>query len=72
MLPDLTNALLNEWRKIPTETLQNLVQSLPRRIEAFIAANVEPMSVYLEGNVIEVPVGVMVRFFQYFCPYSVY
>ncbi|MCJ8729091.1 hypothetical protein PDJAM_G00011980 [Pangasius djambal] len=31
---DLTNALLEEWSKIPINTLLNLVDSLPRRVEA--------------------------------------
>jgi len=41
------------------------VESLPRRVEAFIAAkggtNYILMYMYLECNVITVPVGVMVR-----------
>ncbi len=32
-VPDLTNALLDEQAKIPTEALQNLVESLPRKVE---------------------------------------
>ncbi len=35
---DITNALLDKWAKIPTETLQNLVESPPRRVEAVITA----------------------------------
>ncbi|XP_051552839.1 GTPase IMAP family member 9-like [Myxocyprinus asiaticus] len=35
---DLTNALLEEWSKTPINTLLNLVESLPRRVEAVIAA----------------------------------
>jgi len=31
---DLTNALLEEWSKIPINALLNLVESLPRRVEA--------------------------------------
>ena len=31
---DLTNALLEEWSKIPTNTLLNLEESLPRRTKA--------------------------------------
>uniref|UniRef100_A0A3Q3J269 T-box domain-containing protein n=1 Tax=Monopterus albus TaxID=43700 RepID=A0A3Q3J269_MONAL len=34
---DLTNALLEEWSKIPMNTLLNLVDSFPRRVEAVIA-----------------------------------
>ena len=41
-VPDLINALQNEWAPIPTETLQNLVESLPRRVEAVIAAKGGP------------------------------
>lgn len=43
-MPDLTNALLNEWAKMTTETLQDFVESLPRRVEVRM----------------QVPVGVMV------------
>jgi len=39
---DLTNALKEEWSKIPINTLLNLVKSLPRRVEAVIAANGGP------------------------------
>ncbi len=39
---DLTNALLDEWAKTPTETLQNLLESLPRRVEAVVAVKVGP------------------------------
>ena len=31
---DLTNALLEEWSKIPIKMLLNLVEILPRRVEA--------------------------------------
>ncbi|KAK3507703.1 hypothetical protein QTP70_034715 [Hemibagrus guttatus] len=37
-VPDLTNALLEERSKIPINTLLNLVESLPRRVEAVVAA----------------------------------
>jgi len=35
---DLTNALLEKWSKISINTILNLVESLPRRVEAVIAA----------------------------------
>ena len=41
---DLINALLEEWSKIPINTLVNLVESLPRRVEAVIAAKGGPTS----------------------------
>jgi len=41
-VPDLTNALLDEWAKVLTETLQNLVESLPSRVEAVITAKGGP------------------------------
>ena len=31
---DLTNALLEEWSKLPINTFLNLVESSPRRVEA--------------------------------------
>ena len=37
-MSDLTNVLLEEWSKIPINTLLNLVESLPRTVEAVIAA----------------------------------
>ena len=37
-VPELTNALLEEWSNIPIDTLLNLVDSLPRRVEAVLAA----------------------------------
>jgi len=41
-VPDLTNTLLEEWSKIPINTLLNPVENLPRRVEAVIAAKVGP------------------------------
>lgn len=41
-MSDLTNALLDEWEKIPTNTLQKLVESLPKRVEAVLAAKGGP------------------------------
>ena len=38
---DLTNALLEEWSKMPINTLLNLVDSLPRRVEAVLAAQLK-------------------------------
>ena len=35
---DLTNALVAEWKQIPTAMFQHLVESLPRRVGAVIAA----------------------------------
>jgi len=43
-LPDLTNVLLEEWSKIPINTLLNLVESLLRRFEVVIAAKGRPTS----------------------------
>ena len=37
-VPDLTNALVAEWKQIPAAMFQHLVESLPRRVEAVIAA----------------------------------
>ena len=41
-VPDLTNALVAEWKQVPAEMFQHLVESLPRRVEAVIAAKVGP------------------------------
>ena len=49
-VPDLTNALLDEWAKIPTDRLQNLVESLPRRVEAVVAAKGGTNFILMPGN----------------------
>ena len=41
-VPDLTNALLAEWKQVPAAMFKNLVDSLPRRMEAVIAAKGGP------------------------------
>ena len=41
---DLTNVLLEEWSKNPINTLVNLVESLPRKVEAVLAAKGGPTS----------------------------
>ena len=41
-LPDLTNALVAEWKQIPAVMFQHLVESLLRRVEAVIAAKGGP------------------------------
>jgi hypothetical protein len=37
-VPDLTNALVAEWKQVPAAIFQHLVESLPRRGVAVIAA----------------------------------
>jgi hypothetical protein len=39
---DLTNALVAEFKQVPTAMFQHLVESLPKRVEAVIAARVGP------------------------------
>ena len=36
--PDLTSALVAEWKQIPAAMFQHLVESLPKRVEAVVAA----------------------------------
>jgi hypothetical protein len=40
--PDLTNALVAEWKQIPAATFQHLAESLLRRVEAVLAATGGP------------------------------
>jgi hypothetical protein len=35
---DLSHALVAEWKQVPTALYQHLMESLPRRVEAVIAA----------------------------------
>jgi hypothetical protein len=37
-VPDLNNALEAEWKQVPVAMFKHLVESLPRRVEAVIAA----------------------------------
>lgn len=60
LLCDLTNAPLEEWAKIPINTPLNLVDSLPRRVEAVIAAKVDPGHIKHYG----------LRMGSYLCSYS--
>ena len=41
-VPDLTNALVAEWKQILAAMFQHVVESIPRRVEAVIAAKGEP------------------------------
>ena len=41
-VPDLTNALVAEWKQVPAAMFQHLVESLPRRVEAVIPAKSGP------------------------------
>ena len=41
-VPDLTNALVDEWKQVPEAMFQHLVESLIRRLEAVIAAKLGP------------------------------
>ena len=41
-VPDLTNALVAEWKKVSAAMLQHRVESLPRRVKAVIAAKGGP------------------------------
>ena len=41
-VPDLTNALVTEWKQVPIAMFQHLVENLPRRVEAVIAARGGP------------------------------
>ena len=41
-VPDLTNGLVGEWKQVPAEMFQHLVESLLRRVEAVITAKGGP------------------------------
>ena len=41
-VPDLTNALVAEWKQVPAATFQHLQESLPRRVVSLIAAKGGP------------------------------
>ena len=41
-VPDLTNALVADWKLVPAALFQHLVESLPKRVKAVIAANWGP------------------------------
>jgi hypothetical protein len=37
-VPDLTNALVAEWKQVPSAMFHHLVESIPKIVEAVIAA----------------------------------
>ena len=41
-VPDLTNAVVAEWKQVFAAIFQHLVERLPRRVEAVIAAKEGP------------------------------
>ena len=41
-VPDLTNALVAEWKQVPTAMFQHLVEGLTKRVEAVTAAKGRP------------------------------
>ena len=44
-VPHHTNALLAEWNQVPSAMFQHLVESLPRRVEAVMAAKGEQLHI---------------------------
>jgi hypothetical protein len=46
-MPNITNALLAEWKQVPTAMFQHLVESFPRIVEAVIAAKGETNSILI-------------------------
>lgn len=59
-MPDHTNALLGEWANIPTERIQNLMESLCRGLEVVTAAKGDQLNMNaldLEKGVINTPVA---------------
>uniref|UniRef100_A0A4W5KX62 Tc1-like transposase DDE domain-containing protein n=1 Tax=Hucho hucho TaxID=62062 RepID=A0A4W5KX62_9TELE len=43
--PNITNALVAEWKQVPAVMFQHLLESLPRRVEAVIAAKGEQVHI---------------------------
>ena len=41
-VPDFTNALVADWKQVPAAMCQHLLESLPSRVAAVIAANGGP------------------------------
>ena len=41
-VPNLTNALVAKWKQVPAAMFHHLVESLPRRVKAIIAAKGGP------------------------------
>ena len=61
-VPELTNTLVAEWKQVPAAMFQHLVETLPRRVEAVIAAKGGPTPrrcPHTFGNVVYVSVSSM-------------
>ena len=50
-MPELTNVLVAEWKQVPAAMFQQLVESLPRSLEAVIAAMFQHLVESLPGRV---------------------
>ena len=64
-VPNLTNALVTEWKQVLIAMIQHLVESLPRRVEAVIAAKGNQLHVnahYFRFEMFDEQVS------TYFCP----
>jgi hypothetical protein len=44
-VPNLTNALEAEWKQVPATIFQHKVESIPRRVEAVIAARGDQLNI---------------------------
>ena len=59
-VPNLTNTLVAEWKQLPAAMFQHIVESLPRRVEAVIAAKRDLLPVWanepLAGHLRQHPV----------------
>ena len=51
--PNLTNALVAEWKQVPTALFQHLVESLPRRVEAVVSVKGEGTNSILTPMILE-------------------
>lgn len=69
VVSDLTDALLDKWATTPTYTLQNLAESLPRTVEAVMAAEGETNSTLIPLDLETCGCNVWVA--RYFCHYNV-
>ena len=61
-MPDLTNALVAEWKQIPTAMFKHLVEGLPRRVEAVLEAKGDQLHINAHDFVM--------RFWTSRCPHT--
>ena len=71
-VPDLTNALVAEWKQVPAAMFQHLVESLPRRVEAVTAATGDQLHINAHDSGMRCSTSIGVSIYFWSCSVYIY